>query len=71
MKPYDKILSGHMGGAETHFFLPYDPQCLLPNFYGADFMTPKVGHFMHNIAYGHPSCLALPRRLIDESCKGS
>ena len=33
--------------------IPFNPQCLLPNMYGHDFMTPKRGHFIQQNAFSH------------------
>mmetsp|Transcript_15826 Transcript_15826/g.23730 ORF Transcript_15826/g.23730 Transcript_15826/m.23730 type:complete len:97 (-) Transcript_15826:3131-3421(-) len=36
--------------------MPLNPPCLLANMYGADFMTPKKGHFIRKVAYNAPDC---------------
>jgi len=39
-----------------YFHKPSNVPCLLSNLYGSDFMTPKKGHFIRQIAYGNPVC---------------
>ena len=41
---------------QQHFYVPFNPPCLLANMYGGDFMTPKKGHFIREIAYDDPKC---------------
>jgi hypothetical protein len=57
---YDDTKSGKNsttpGGERTYFYMPLNPKCLLANMYGADFMTPKKGHFIRKIAYNDPDC---------------
>lgn len=45
-----------------YVYTPFNIPCLLANMYGADFMTPKKGHFIRRTAHGDPGCVheALP-----------
>ena len=45
-----------------YVYTPFNIPCLLANLYGADFMTPKKGHFIRRTAHGDPECVheALP-----------
>ena len=47
------------GEERPHFYMPFNPSCLLANMYGADFMTPKKGHFIRKVAYDDPNCVQM------------
>ena len=54
------------GGERPYFHMPFNPPCLLANLYGADFMTPRKGHLIRQVAYDDPECVRMTLTLAQE-----
>lgn len=57
-KPIAQNYTNRDESLQLHFYMPFNPKCLLTNLYGSDFMTPKnreEGKF-HRRAFDDPKC---------------